>query len=156
MLKKISLLLMLALALVACGKNNNTSATNTTEPTDGAQETTEPTTDGGDADEFCNLGASVFAEGNPFQGFDPSSPEGLREGFGAAVDLFEQLLAVAPAEVAVTIEDGVAAMVEMRATLEAVDYDFTQLTPEDGQRFGELAQKFDFTAFAAAAEAACS
>jgi len=152
MLKKISLLLMLVIALGACSKSEP-AASGTDEPTGGTT-TTEPANTDGDPEVFCDLGASTFAE-NPFQGFDPSSPETLREGFQAAVELFQNLLAVAPADVKVTIEDGVAAMVEIEATLDAADYDFSKLTPEDAQRFSELADAFDFEAFAVAAQAHC-
>lgn len=153
MFKKIALLLMVVVALGACSKSKP-AASGSDEPTTGAT-TSEPadTTDG-DPEVFCDLGASTFAE-NPFQGFDPTSPETLREGFQAAVEVFQNLLAVAPADVAVTIEDGVAAMVEIEATLDAADYDFSKLTPEDSQRFTELADAFDLEAFAVAAQAYC-
>lgn len=154
MLKKLSAVVMLVAALAACSSSTPTGADGT--PT--SEQTAPPEDDangtGGDPEEFCNRGEAAF-EGNPFEGLDPSTPEALREGFTAAVTLFQDLLEVAPADVAVTIEAGVAAMVQMQAQLEAVDWDFSTLTPEDGQAFAELAGKFDFPAFARAAAAYC-
>jgi hypothetical protein len=153
MFKKLCLLLMLVLTLGACSKSTP-AASGTDSPTD--TPTTEPTTDGGDVAEFCALGDATFGAGNPFQGFDQSSPETLREGFEAAVKAFTDLFEAAPADVRVTIEDGVNAMVEIEASLDAVDYDFSRLTAEDTQRFTTLADAFDFEAFAAAAAGHCS
>lgn len=153
MFKKLCLLLMLVLTLGACGKSTP-AASGTDSPTE-TPATTEPTDGEGDFAEFCASGDATFGNGNPFQGFDSSSPESLREGFQAAVKAFTDLFELAPADVRVTIEDGVAAMVEIEASLDAVDYDFSRLTAEDTQRFSELATAFDFEAFAAAAAGHC-
>lgn len=155
MFKKLCLLLLCVLALGACSKSAPTADAGPTDDT-----TTQPTddTNGGDGnvEEFCATGEATLGSGNPFEGFDPSSPDALRTGFTQAVNLFEELLAVAPADVAVTIQDGVAAMVAIKTRLDAVNYDFTKLTPEDSQAFSQLATKFDFQAFATAAAQYCA
>jgi hypothetical protein len=153
-LERLCLSLTLIVALGACTKATPAADGGPT-PTDGTTQTQGSDGSAGDAEEFCRLGAATFANGNPFQGFDPSDPAALRANFAAVTQLFTDLLAVAPVDVRVTIEGGVDAMVAIAARLDEVDFDISRLSRADTQRFQQLTSEFDFDAFAVAAEAHC-
>jgi hypothetical protein len=145
-----ALLIPAALVLAACGGDDDTAATTTAVA--GVDGTTADDADSdapagtdpapaqpgeGSSSAYCNLFRS-FEEEDPFENLDDDDFGSFREGFEQAQGILEEIVAIAPAEIRddfVTIAEGFG---QLRAALEAVDYNFFELDESALEGFEDI------------------